>query len=179
VLDRIEAELFVQARAENQRAVADHAEGVAVGRRFGEAIGGDVAAGPGDVLDHDRLSPGGAELLREQAPGHIRRDPCREADQDAHRLLGIATLCGSVRSGRGNRQPDYEAADAHVCSQSLPRKSVTRPSRWKNLFGTWNMARNRPPCGPAQASWRLPAGRQTNCPARHSPSGHWRLPSST
>ena len=105
VLDRIEAELLVQARAEHQRAVADHAERVPVRRRLGEAIGGNVSAGPGYVLDHDRPAPGGAELLREQATRYIRCDAGGEADQDAHRLLRIVALRGRVRGGRSNRQP--------------------------------------------------------------------------
>ena len=50
-----------------------------------------------------------------------------------------------------------------MLSQSAPEMSVTRPSCSKNLLGTWNIASISPPSG-VQATWRLPASRQTNSP---------------
>src|SRR4249919_2392148 len=47
--------------------------------------------------------------------------------------------------------------------QSAPDMSVTRPSASKNLLGTWNIASISPPSG-VQATWRVPASRQTNSP---------------
>ena len=66
-----------------------------------------------------------------------------------------------------------------MLSQSAPDMSVTRPSCSKNLLGTWNIASIGPPSG-VQATWRVPASRQTNSPAaarqsagsRSGPCGH-------
>ena len=78
------------------------------------------------------------------------------------------------RAGADRRRPDAGAETlSAACAlaalpqawfQSLPRKSSSRPSAWKNLFGSWNIATDRLPSGPAQASCRLPAGRQTKLP---------------
>src|SRR5215467_1222740 len=71
----------------------------------------------------------------------------------------------------------------HTLSQSSPLASVTRPSRSKNLFGSWNIASITPPSG-VQATCRLPAGRHTNSPGptespASGPSLSTRRPSST
>ncbi len=62
VLHGIERELVVQADAHDQRGVAAHEQRVAVRWRLGGAVGRDVAARAGDVLDHHRLARGCVSL---------------------------------------------------------------------------------------------------------------------
>src|ERR1700704_4609979 len=79
--------------------------------------------------------------------------------------------------------PQSFSAWPQMLSQSWPPRSVVRPSRSWNLFGIWNIASMSPPSG-VQATWRLPASRQTNSPGLTSspatrPSLSTSLPSST
>src|SRR5271154_24917 len=109
-----------------------------------------------------------------------------------------ASLCGSSLHPQGedrSRIDEFPQRVSHrtvpqslnTCpqssAQSPPETSVTRPSFSKNLLGTWNMASIRPPSG-VQATWRVPASRQTNSPGPTvkpfaGPSLSPSLPSST
>ena len=89
---RIERQGFIQARIDHQRRVAAHQQQVAVGGRLGDAIGGDVAAGAGNVLDHERRAPGFRKPVGENARRKIGSRAGGEANQDLHRPVRIAGL---------------------------------------------------------------------------------------
>src|SRR3954469_17669029 len=63
---RVVAQALVQILGGGQRFARDE-ERIAVGRGLRHLIGGDVAARPGPVVDHDRLRQGGGEPGHEQA----------------------------------------------------------------------------------------------------------------
>jgi hypothetical protein len=107
VLDRIVGQLGEQVGIDHQRGIAAHQQGVAVGRRLGDALDRDVAAGPGDVLDHDRLTPGLGELVAKEPRGDVGRHTGREADDDPDRLLGVVRL----RERSARRQPQCQRRD--------------------------------------------------------------------
>jgi hypothetical protein len=69
-----------------------HQKRVAVGGSLGDAIGCDVAAGAGNVLDHKGRAPDFRKPVGENARGEVGRRSRREADQDLHRLAGIDGL---------------------------------------------------------------------------------------
>ena len=51
------------------------ADGVAVGRRAGDALDAEAAAGAGDILDDDRLTERRLHALAENAPDGVRWPP--------------------------------------------------------------------------------------------------------
>ena len=79
------------------RAVRVLQDGVAVGRRFRDRVGRDVAAGAWTVLDDHRLAEGFAELGAEHAGKHVDRAAGDEGDDDADRLMGIGLGSGAAR----------------------------------------------------------------------------------
>ena len=100
VLHRIVGQLREQVGIDDQRRVAAHHQRIAVGRRLGDALDRDVAAGAGDVLDHHRLAPGLGELVAEQPRGDVRRHAGRKADDDLDRLLGVGGLAHASPAAR-------------------------------------------------------------------------------
>ena len=85
VLRRIERQLRIDARADDQAAEVGEQQRVAVGRALRDEIGADVAVRAGLVLDDHRLAPDlgelRADLAREDvggAAGRVRHD---EADR--------------------------------------------------------------------------------------------------
>jgi hypothetical protein len=86
-------------------------DGVAVGRRLGDRVGRDIAAGARAVLHDHRLT----EHL-----GHFRADHARhrvdgaaghEGDDDADRLarIGLGKSGAGMKRGRGERNRAHEA----------------------------------------------------------------------
>ena len=92
ILERVEWQCFIQARIDDQRRVAAHQQRVAVGGRLGDAIGGDVAAGAGNVLDHEGRAPDFRKPVGKNARRKVGSRAGREADQDFHRPVRISGL---------------------------------------------------------------------------------------
>jgi hypothetical protein len=112
----------------HERGVAAHQQRVAVGWRLRAALGRDVAARAGDVLDHDRLAPGLGELVGEEASGHIRRGAGREADQDAYGLFGVVRLGERVEIEQQQRdeRDDYPHSPSPACPESAVQRCTLR-----------------------------------------------------
>ena len=86
-------------------------QGVAVGLGAPDDLGADIAARAGAVIDDHRLSPGGGELLADQAAQNVGRAAGREGHDDAH-LLGWPSLgkggCGQQQQcGDGTQQKHH------------------------------------------------------------------------
>jgi hypothetical protein len=64
--ERVERQVAVE-RGADRLAVGVLQQRVAVGRRLGDGVGRDVAAGAGAVLHHDRLAERLAELAGDQS----------------------------------------------------------------------------------------------------------------
>ena len=94
-----------------------------------------------------------------------RADPRELRRRPRHELL--------ERGDVGEASMPHLGACAHapqLFCQSSPRKSVSRPSASKNLFGIWNIASNRPPSArPRPRGGCRPGARRTD-PAVQSPS---------
>ena len=66
ILEDVVGQGFVQRRIGDDRRIHEH-DVVAVGRRAGDVVDADDAAGSGPILDHDGLVENIAELLRQRA----------------------------------------------------------------------------------------------------------------
>jgi hypothetical protein len=71
------------------RADAPHHQRVAIGRRFGNQLGGDVAARSGAVLDHHRLPPGLAPAVADEARIDVGDAADRKRNNYFYRFGGI------------------------------------------------------------------------------------------
>ena len=71
----------------------------AIGGSVLQRLGHDAAAGAGPVLDDDRLLQLFLHAVGEQAGGDVGRAARREADQDAHRLVGRHLRAGGCHDG--------------------------------------------------------------------------------
>ena len=80
------------------------------GGGLGDAIGCDVAAGSGHVLDHDRLAERFGEPIGDQARHDIGGAAGRESGQHADRLVGIVCLreCAARGEERAERNDKTE-----------------------------------------------------------------------
>jgi hypothetical protein len=76
-----------QIGVEQQRPGRADAQRVAVGRRLGEQLQAERAAGAGPVLDHDLAPQSGAELIRDDTRGAVRRCSRRERNDDLNGSL--------------------------------------------------------------------------------------------
>ena len=102
VLVHVERQRAVERRADRQ-AVGGEQDGVAVGRRLGERIGREIAAGAGAVLHHHRLVELLAELVAEEPGDGIDGAAGRERHDDADGPVGIGLgqrVAGRKRQGR-------------------------------------------------------------------------------
>jgi hypothetical protein len=86
VVDRIEAPLGDQQRADAVRVDVRELQRVAIGRRLRDQVGADGAGGAGLVLDDDRLSEALGQLGGHEARHRIGSAPRREAHEDLDRL---------------------------------------------------------------------------------------------
>ena len=124
ILDRIEAQVPVEALVDRMRAVRAVEQRVAVGRRAGDDFRTRVAAGARPVVDDDRH----AEDLRD--PGHddagevICPAACRKRDHEPDGMVGIIG-CRSRKSRQAGRADDH--ADQPL--RDSPRECVLHEGR--------------------------------------------------
>jgi hypothetical protein len=89
VLQRIERHFRVKMRADDDLRVRAEQQCVAIGRRFGYGLHGDVAVGPGTVLDDHRLAERLAKLRREQPRDGIGCSAGRIGHEEPDRPCGV------------------------------------------------------------------------------------------
>jgi hypothetical protein len=111
----------IQAGIDRDRGTRHH-QRMAV--RFGldRAVNGQIAAGAGDVLDHDGLAPGFGKPVGEITRREVGRAPRRKADQNAHRAIRIAGL----RTGFPDRQREQRRHQGKFHLNSHARKLAER-----------------------------------------------------
>ena len=119
ILDRIERQFVIQARIDDQRRVAAHQQRGAIGGCLGDALGGDVAAGAGNVLDHERRAPDFRKPVGQNPRGKIGRGARRKPDQDFYRPVRIRRL--RQRAGRQRKRKAQREADAVQSAPSSRR----------------------------------------------------------
>jgi hypothetical protein len=78
---------------------------VAVGLRFGDNFGREVAGGARPVVDHDRLAEAAAELVAEEPRQHVERAARPERHDQLDRLRRIGLRAHRAR-------PRHECAGA-------------------------------------------------------------------
>jgi hypothetical protein len=86
------------------RAPLADADGVAVGRGAREAADADIAAGAGDILDHQRLTERGAHRLGEDARQRVGRAAGgkRRDHGDGPRRIALRLRTADACDERGN-----------------------------------------------------------------------------
>jgi hypothetical protein len=112
-LDRVVADLLVQADVDGQRPRGPEQQHVAIGRRAGHRFGAQVAAGAGLVLDDHRL----AQLDRRgQRACHRVGGAARGKGHDHHDRLGreIVGLRHGRQAKRG-RSRAHQGEGLHAC----------------------------------------------------------------
>jgi hypothetical protein len=129
ILDRVERQLRVEARMDDERPGGTEQERVAVGRALGDALGRHVAARAGHVLDHNRLAPGFGKLVADHPRNDVGGTAGHEADQDAQRLVGIALLRKRVARRQQRRQRGRDTNGLHRCSPCRFDRSGRREER--------------------------------------------------
>jgi hypothetical protein len=92
IFDRIVRQLAVERHVDRVGADRAHQYRVAVGGRFGDVVGADIAAGAGTVIDNHRLAPAFVELLAYRARDDVERTAGGERHDEADRLDGIIRL---------------------------------------------------------------------------------------
>ena len=142
IAQRVVAEVRIEHDIDRHRAgIAEH-QHMAVGRRRRHHLGGDHAAGAGNVLDHEGLAERGGELLREQPREHIR--DCRPAPRPRSGAPAGSDSRIALREAPVTTAPGSARASAKVTSASFrnmitsrravrPRASACRPPC--RLFG--------------------------------------------
>ena len=106
ILLRAVGELFVQALVGGEDAVVAHQQRVAVGRRMGDRIGRDIAAGAGPVLDDERHAEQLLHLLADDAGEHVARAAGRERHHQRDRparIVGRARRRGPSQGQTGRQ----------------------------------------------------------------------------
>ena len=128
VLDRVVRHLRIERRVDRLRADRSHQQRVAVGRRLGDEVGAEVAAGAGLVLDDEGLAEGLAELGRERARQDVGRAAGANGTTMRTGLVGQAPWArAQARRGggrdRGPRANDDEATWRGACARMrAPRR---------------------------------------------------------
>jgi hypothetical protein len=128
VLERIIAHLVEQAGIDDDLGGVREQQGVAVGRRLGDAVAGDVAAGARHVLYHDRLFPGLCQLVADRPRDDVVRPARHVADEDAYRTLGECGL--RRRRVSGHRHKQHRHQDANRFHESLRKNPVELAPAW-------------------------------------------------
>ena len=123
--DRHEVLVGIERHLRHQRGRRDEIAGgdqdrVAVGRRLGDGIGAERAARARAVLDHHRLAERLAELLPDQAGGHIGDAAGRERHDDADRAPGI---CLRLRGQEGQSEEGACHKQGERVLQRSPRSA--------------------------------------------------------
>src|SRR5262249_45946973 len=98
-------------------------DGVAVGVGARDEFGGDVAARPALVLDHDLLAPNLRQPGGDDAGSRVDSPARRERADDAHHLAGPSLrMRGEGARGGGAAEKRYEVAPSQLMTQhQLPR----------------------------------------------------------
>ena len=91
---RVEIDFLVERRVGGEDGVVAVEQRVAVGRRMGDGLRCDVAAGPRPVIDDERLAEDLLELAAEDAPEHVACPARREGDDKGNRPRGIVRRAG-------------------------------------------------------------------------------------
>ena len=117
VLDRVVRHLRVEAGVDRVRRQRSHQDRVAVGRRFRNEIGADVAARAGAVVHHNALAPRVAQLLRDRAADDVERSARRKRHDEPHRPVRVRG--GRLRGGVHHRR----------------RRAVPPRTRWRAASG--------------------------------------------
>jgi hypothetical protein len=89
---RREALVLMQRLVDCERS-GRHQDGVAVSRRSGHALGGDVAASPAAILDHHRLAKTVSELLADDPADAVGNTAGSEANDERD----VSTWIGRYR----------------------------------------------------------------------------------
>ncbi len=136
IAKKIEIEFFVERCIDGVG--RDHRQQrVAVRRRAHHGLRGDIAAGAGAALDHERLAQALGEPLPDQSRHQIRRAAAAEAFDDTHRprrIIGRVSRArsrgyqrGHNRGGAGEAQ-EFSALQDHIvgndlaCARALPAR---------------------------------------------------------
>ncbi len=173
--------LLEQMMIDRDLARRGHQQGVTVGRRLRDRVGGDHRAGAGAVLDDDRLSERRFHRLAQQPRHDVDAAAGGIADKDADRMVGICRLCagGEHRAcSRGRRglarkvvcsawsPPEFSKCAPLTFSLRMILSENRFPSpikSWTSFSGSCanrhlrgSAARRRAPC---------PRGNRSRCPA--------------
>ncbi len=95
----------------DRKAVTRHQQGIAVGRRGRDHLGGDVGRGAGPILDHDLIAELRAEFLRDAARKHVDAATGRETDDECNFPAGIQRRGLRRRNARAGEPGDQADAD--------------------------------------------------------------------
>ena len=109
----------------------DEEQRVAVGRGLGDRFRRDVAARARTVLDDEGLAEPLGEPFAEQTRQDVIGPACREADHEAHRLVGVGLRQREARSdgqhsGAGCELQDRAAWQSHGSSPGTLSQAVRR-----------------------------------------------------
>src|SRR6266536_4468108 len=122
----VEGERAIDGGAD-RRAVRVLQDGVTVGRRFRDGVGGDIAARPRTVLDDDRLAQRFGELGADHASERVDSAAGDEGDHDADRLARIGLTKCAARMKRECREREREPQPFHRCHMTTaPHRPLPR-----------------------------------------------------
>jgi hypothetical protein len=145
VAQRVVAELRIERRVDRHRAGVGHPQRIAVGRRLGDELGADRAAGAGLVVDHDGLPERALQLVDEQSCVRIERATGREADDDLHRPLRKR---GLGRTGSGQPCRAHATVSTGAASSCCPRVAAIRhPATLRQWVVVFRSCHEAPRCG--------------------------------
>ena len=133
VLLRIVGQLGVDERVDDHHRIRRNQHRVAVTRSLRDAVGGQVAARAGTVVDNDRLTGRGAQLVGHESGKHVAERAWGAADDDLARLAWEL-----VRPSRESRQQQRGSRDQHRESfaSSDDRRLSESGEAIKNLSGS-------------------------------------------
>ena len=99
-----------------------HHDGVTVGRRFRDDLGSELAAGAAAIVDHDLLTEGLAQFMRDDAADDVGAAAGRKADDHPYRFrrIRLSVSC-CYRYARGS-QREREAKS--FCMTTSPAVSA-------------------------------------------------------
>jgi hypothetical protein len=120
ILARIVAGVFIERRADAQRAGVTQHDGVAIGRALRHRLGADGAAGPGPVVDDDLFTQRLAHLVGDHAAhdrgAAARRERNHQRDRPVRIGLCLRRNDKPGQSARGRGKQDFP--DTHVGQSS-------------------------------------------------------------
>jgi hypothetical protein len=105
-------------RTYDQRRISAHQQGIAVRRHLGDAIGGDIAAGAGDVFHHHRLPP---DLELDKLSKKGNRPAAEIARDKKHVVTAARTVAKDVREGSINQRNIRSAIDYRAVKSSTAK----------------------------------------------------------